>query len=410
MTEKVLSELKEIAMRLIEICAEAENASGGMPGTAQHPPEKGAKLIDFLAFAERAGYKITTCRPQENPVASQPNKRKKALSKKEKEEMKIDLPGISVASQPRKDGRYMGYILVKGKRCYVYGKTKEETVAKIRRILKYGPPKKRITIDLNGIPQRFADFTEYYFEKFRKRKLAAQTYYSNNNIFKNYLKPFFGNKPIKEINPSECQNIIDEITNAGKGKTADETFSLLTIIFRGAISHGIITRNPMSIVYHAQHERKSGTALTSEEIAHLKTSLEASPLKMPFMILLYTGLRPNELKTVKIDGEFIVAVNSKRKTKRTEYKKIPICENLKPYLKEPLYLSDPDYLRRKFKEILPNHILYDLRTTFYTKCVECGVALPALKEFVGHSSGTLGNTYTDLSDEYLLKEGLKIQF
>ena len=45
---------------------------------------------------------------------------------------------------------------------------------------------------------------------------------------------------------------------------------------------------------------------------------------------------------------------------------------------------------------------------FYTRCVECGVAEPALKEFVEHSLGPLGNAYTDLSDDYLLQEGKKL--
>ena len=44
------------------------------------------------------------------------------------------------------------------------------------------------------------------------------------------------------------------------------------------------------------------------------------------MLALYTGLRPNELYTAKIEGNFIVAINSKRKNRKLEYKKIPISK------------------------------------------------------------------------------------
>ena len=84
---------------------------------------------------------------------------------------------------------------------------------------------------------------------------------------------------------------------------------------------------------------------------------------------------------------------------------------LRPYLKgvTELYFYRVENIRKKMKELLPNHILYDLRTTFYTRCQECGVAEVARKEFVGHSLGALGNTYTDLSDEFLLEEGKKLK-
>ena len=83
---------------------------------------------------------------------------------------------------------------------------------------------------------------------------------------------------------------------------------------------------------------------------------------------------------------------------------------LKSYLTGMQTLDMPtlEYVRYSFNSILPNHILYDLRTTFYTRCEECGVAEPARDEFVGHSRGKLNNAYSDLSDEYLLKEGKKL--
>ncbi len=130
------------------------------------------------------------------------------------------------------------------------------------------------------------------------------------------------------------------------------------------------------------------------------------------MLSLYTGLRPNELETAKIDGNFIIAVNSKRKTRKVEYKKIPISKMLAPYLKEnsPPIIPKLDVMWQTIRKILPNHILYDLRTTFYSRLKECDVAQYAINAFMGHTLGAIGNAYTDLSDEYLLKEMSKFEY
>ena len=108
------------------------------------------------------------------------------------------------------------------------------------------------------------------------------------------------------------------------------------------------------------------------------------------------------------EGKFLIQKRSKRKNGKIEHKKIPVSPMLKPFIKNGIKeLIQDRYLRDRLKEVLPDHILYDLRTTFYTRLKECNVADNAIKEFVGHSLGALGNTYTDLSDEYLLKEGAK---
>lgn len=155
--------------------------------------------------------------------------------------------------------------------------------------------------------------------------------------------------------------------------------------------------------------RESGKALTKDEEKHLLTHLTESEFRIAVAIALYTGLRPNELASIKIDGNFIIAINSKRKNGKIEYKRIPIIDALRPYISDGIpVLPTPQLIRRRISSILPNHKLYDLRTTFYTRCDEYGVAAPARDEFVGHSSGVLTNTYRDLSDEYLLKEGAKL--
>lgn len=127
--------------------------------------------------------------------------------------------------------------------------------------------------------------------------------------YKNYIAPYFKEILIKNITPSQCQKLLDEVP--GNGKTADEIYSLMNCIF------------------------KCATIICFPELRHI---------------------------------------------------------------------------RNVFKKILPNHKLYDLRTTFYTRCKECGIADAARNEFVGHSMGKLENAYTDLSDEFLLREGEKFSY
>ena len=252
-------------------------------------------------------------------------------------------------------------------------------------------------------------FALYFFETHRKGKVTAQTYKCDAGRLKNYIFPTLGKLPISQITPDKCQALLVSIKNEGKGKTADEIYSLLSIIFKGAIAYGIIQKSPLAIVQHTKHVNESGTALTKQEEKLLFTRLNEPNFRIATAIALFTGLRPNELSTAKIQGDFIVAINSKRKNGKVEYKKIPIIDRLRPFIQDGIpELPSPQLLRRRISAALPNHKLYDLRTTFYTRCDEYGVAQPARDEFVGHSAGALTNAYRDLSDEYLLREGKKL--
>lgn len=262
------------------------------------------------------------------------------------------------------------------------------------------------------VPTTFHEFSMYYFENFRKRKIKERTYAADLNRYKNHLQIPFATIRLNQITPIQCQAIIDKLLNEGKEKSAQDIYSLLNGIFKNAIAHGIIDRNPLAIILPVTHEREHGKALTKAEEKLLLDKVSGTSYQIMFAVALYTGLRPNEYCTALIEGKFIVAVNSKRKTKKIEYKKIPITPMLRPYLigVTELKFYIPEVMRDKFKSILPNHRLYDLRTTFYTRCKECGIADVAIMEYVGHSLGKLGNTYTDLSDEFLLKEGEKFKY
>ena len=268
----------------------------------------------------------------------------------------------------------------------------------------------KVSTKITGVPKTFHSFSMYYFENFRIKKVTEKTYKTDYNRYKKYLQPYFEEIPLVKITPKDCQDLMDDLEEEGKGKTAEELYSLLSVIFKMAILHRLIEYNPLDIVIHTKHENQHGVALTKEEEKKLLENTNDVILRGALALGLYTGMRPNEYKTAKIQGKFIVAINSKRKNGKIEYKKIPISKMLEPYLKDGINVPTEKRLRAAIRAVLPNHKLYDLRTTFYTRCKECGVAEPALKEFVGHSFGQLGDAYTDLSDEYLLKEGAKLLY
>lgn len=268
----------------------------------------------------------------------------------------------------------------------------------------------KVSKKITGVPKTFHSFTMYYFENFRIKKVTEKTYKTDYNRYKRYLQPYFEEIPLVKITPKNCQDLLDDLEEEGKGKTAGELYSLLSVIFKTAMLHRLIDYNPLDIVIHTKHESQHGVALTKEEEKKLLANTNDVVLRNALALGLYTGMRPNEYKTAKIEGPFIVAVNSKRKNGKIEYKKIPITKMLEPYLKDGINVPTEKRLRAAIRAVLPDHKLYDLRTTFYTRCMECGVAEPAMKAFVGHSFGQLGDAYTDLSDEYLLQEGAKLLY
>lgn len=263
-----------------------------------------------------------------------------------------------------------------------------------------------------NVPTTFDKFAQYYFEKFYKRRVTAATFISELGRYNNHIKPFFGNIQLKRILPEACQNLLDGILSRGLGKTADEVRCILNGIFSCAIKHQIIKFNPLSILYYKQHESKTGKEFSKAEELRLLKATAGTPYQLMFAVALYTGLRPNEYKTSRISGQFIVAVNSKQKNGKVVYKKIPISPMLRPYLVgiEQLNFYVVNRISEKLHTILPNHTLKDMRKTFNTRCQECGVLDVARKLFMGHSLGKLDNTYTGVSDEFLLREGEKLSY
>lgn len=254
----------------------------------------------------------------------------------------------------------------------------------------------------------FGEFAQYYFDTFRRRKVAPKTMSNDMSRYNKHIAPVFGQMPIAAITPEQVQNVIDGLSE--HQKTAHEVFTLINVVMKMAIKHGMISHNPCDIVLLTDYESEHGVALTKDEERLLLAKTSGTAYQQIFAVALYTGLRPNEHKTAHIDGSFIVARNSKQHDGKEHIKRIPITPMLAPYIPvgKMLPTAHKNSMTAHFKPILPTHKLYDMRTTFYSRCIECGVSEVARKLFMGHTLGKLGKAYTDMSDEWLISEGNKL--
>lgn len=264
------------------------------------------------------------------------------------------------------------------------------------------------------IPDTFQDFSLYFYDKFRFRKVAEETKKKTLQMYKLYLLPTFGTQPIISITPEQCQNLIDDVfIKQNKKRTAVECFSILNQTFKMAIRHSLIAHNPCDLVFLPKYEKKHGKVLSKDEERLLLEKTAGTPYQLMFAVALYTGLRPNEIKTAQLDGNFIKAVNSKQKDGKVHYKRIPITPMLAPYLVDvtELHCFSANAMRDRFNSIFgQSHILKDLRKTFNTRCQECKVADVAREKFMGHTLKGLNETYTELSDAFLYEEGQKLRY
>lgn len=272
---------------------------------------------------------------------------------------------------------------------------------------------KYISLDDNipAVPKTFNEFSLYWFENFHRRKVSEKTYKKNLSTYNRDIQKFFGHARLSDILPANIQNFLEQYDD--RERTKETLHSLLNQIFKCAVNHGLLKLNPLDMCFYLKHEREHGEAFSKSEEKQLLTAYAKTPFELGFAIALYTGLRPNEYRKAQIREKFIVVQNSKRKNGKIEYKKIPINPMLRPYLSgvEELKLFCPSTYAKRLKSVLPNHTLYDMRTTFQTRCTEYGVAEVAIGLFMGNGiGGELKKAYTDVSEEWLIKEAEKFRY
>ncbi len=344
------------------------------------------------------------------------------------------------------NGNYRGQVTVgrdeNGKliRKSATGKTQLEVIDKLREIEnKY---RTGLYLDKNKIT--LYDLGKLILDKDKeKNKIAEVTYIRNMETLKRLSAIY--NIPIQELNDITLENFING-QKCYADTTIAKTYAFLNRILNEAIRRKIITENPLKDVEKpiSDQERKKVRALTEEEQKKLFDVLTTEDVlySREMILSMLTGMRMGEVIALKVSdvnfrfntvtinrtmtrGEHGKAVlGTKTKTKaggRTLQMSSDVAYLLRDaigdkgndeliFTRKGKLISTP-VVYSQFRRVLDKYEILDtsipgvvdlhsLRHTFGTRCIEAGVNIKTLQDFMGHKDiQTTLNVYADVFDK-----------
>lgn len=276
------------------------------------------------------------------------------------------------------------------------------------------PVQKKEAADENE-KKGFTEIAELWFAS-KKRRWTDATYKNLYAKYRTYLLPPFEVRKIRDIRPMELQAVLDEIEDSGKTRTREDTRTVMKGIFDFAENNYFIDRNPVRATTFVRFDRKTKNSLSIQEENFLIETLESDPrfarVKNDFYAMLFFGLRPCELADIRMEGDFLITRNRKRKHGKVEYKKIPFSERAKKYLDRNAKFGcmSPHSLNENFRKIFPDYTQYCLRHTFATRC-QMFVRQEIVNIWLGDAPDKLiGKHYTHFPDDFMLAEMEKVRY
>ena len=257
--------------------------------------------------------------------------------------------------------------------------------------------------------------------KFIKPTIKPSTYDGYLIVWRRHIIPAFGMLHLDEITRNDIQNYLYLLTEEGRNRTAKKVKQQLGARFKIACEDYSI-RNPLVKVVLPRYQVAKGEAFTySEERKIVDFCLQNPQFKSvsAILLLLYTGMRSGELKTIQYvkdeKHDYIDCITEKTRFGLPDnHRRIPISPMLRkvlPYIDiEKAKTISYRYLDNVFKMIFPKRKLHELRYTFISRCKECKCSLELVMLWSGHTddkeveSSKVNRGYTTYSEDFYFNE------
>lgn len=267
----------------------------------------------------------------------------------------------------------------------------------------------------------FNEYLDYWFNQCCLSQLKPSTYESYKRNIDKHIVSVLGSIKLKNLKPLHLQSFYTNRLNLGLSKTSVKY--LHRIIHRAlnqAVKWQLISTNVSDNVDIPKPDKYIAQILNAYEVTKLLNAVKNTNIYLPVLLAISTGMRRGEVlgltwKNVDIDNSIItitqaivptnngieittpktknsirrISIPETLKTVLAKYKKKSSCEYV--CSNEFNELIKPSYLNHKFKEILldnnlPEIRFHDLRHSHASLLVSQGVQPKIISERLGHSN------------------------
>ena len=288
---------------------------------------------------------------------------------------------------------------------------------------------------------------EYY--KYSKATKAKSTHRNDEYRIDAHLKKYFGKYLLRDITPKmidsyKAKRIGDRRPdNKASNNTINHELVCLSHIFKMAVRWEYVNRNPVASVEKLKVAKRIPRFLSVEEIHKLLDACSDSYIYPIVMTAIHTGMRKSELFNLRWSD-----VDFKKREINIQPKKDWHTKNYKPrkaFMTPALYETlkkhrelhirngiRSDYvftyrgkrikndIRRSLAKAVkkaglredgqPNVTLHTMRHTQASQLAMAGVPMRYIQELMGHQSFETTLQYTQLSEEHVRKQVLRLPF
>ena len=284
-------------------------------------------------------------------------------------------------------------------------------------------------------PKASLTFEEIYNEWKETQSFTQISEKTKQNYVNAYahLETLSGMK-FKELRTGNFQKIIDNMVSANgtplSKSSKHKVRVFIGLLYKYAMENDIVNKNYAQFIKLEREEKKEKTVFTADEIAILENNIAENGADI-VLILIYTGMRINELLTLKKSDIDLKSrtITGGLKTDAGKNRTIPIHDKIYDYVVKHYFNGHDDlfvredgspltdsYFRKYIYYPLLDKLGIERRTIHSTRhtcasiLAENGADTLAIKNILGHTNyGFTADTYTHADIEYLKKEMAKVK-